>query len=121
MSTTISLPHGWKHLRTEADFAGALQESDTRPVVIFKHSTTCGISNHKFFELQEDWNANSDEIALYYLDLLAYRPISNLVAEQMRVIHQSPQMLVIKNRGVVANASHAYATFDFVKKSLEKA
>lgn len=114
----LELPHGWKHLETEADFETALQESTRRPVVIFKHSTTCGISNHKFFDLQEEWTAAPEHIALYYLDLLAFRPISNLVAEKMRVIHQSPQILVIKDKGVVAHTSHAYATFGFVKKSL---
>lgn len=115
---SIALPHGWKHLETENDFEKALQESTLRPVVIFKHSTSCGISNHKFFDMQEDWAASPEQIGFYYLDLLAFRPISNLVAEKMRVIHQSPQVLVIKDRQVLGNSSHAYATFDFIKKSL---
>ena len=115
---SIELPHGWKHLETEADLEAALQESTLRPVVIFKHSTTCGISNHKFFDMQEEWTAAPEEIAFYYLDLLAFRPISNLVAEKMHVIHQSPQVLVIKDRKVVGHTSHAYATFGFVTKSL---
>lgn len=114
----MNLPHQWKHLETESDFNEAVAESSVRPVVIFKHSTTCGISNHKFFEMQEEWELSPDEVAFYYLDLLAYRPVSNLVAEKTRVIHQSPQVIVLKDGNVVGHTSHAYATFGFIKKTL---
>lgn len=114
----MELKEGWKHLTTEADYAAALKESETRPVVIFKHSTTCGISNHKLFEMLEDWNAGPDEIAFYYLDLLAHRPTSNLVAEKTHVQHQSPQIIILKDGKVLGHTSHAYATFDFIKNTL---
>jgi len=114
----MQLKEGWKHLETEMDYESALIESQTRPVVIFKHSTTCGISNHKLFEMLEDWDAAPEEIAFYYLDLLAHRPTSNLVAQKTNVIHQSPQIIILKDGKVVGNTSHAYATFDFVKKTL---
>lgn len=43
---------------------------------------------------------------LYYLNLLNYREVSNEVGYQFQTLHQSPQLLVIKNGVVVANASH---------------
>lgn len=114
----MHLPHSWKSLQSEQDLERALIESADKPVVIFKHSTTCGISAHKFHDLVEDWNLSPDQVSFYYLDLLAYRPISNLVAEKLRVIHQSPQILIVRNGKAVANASHAYANLDFVKKHI---
>ena len=111
---------GWKNLIDEKDFDAALKESEERPVVIFKHSTTCGISHHKFYDLQADWNAKPEDIALYYLDLLAHRPTSNLVAQRTGVMHQSPQIIVLRDRRVVAHTSHAYATFDFIVKALAR-
>ena len=43
---------------------------------------------------------------LYYLDLLSYRDVSNEIGYRFQVMHQSPQLLVIKNGIVVAHASH---------------
>jgi bacillithiol system protein YtxJ len=49
---------------------------------------------------------SSNEFSAYYLDLLNYREISNQIADQFEVIHQSPQILLIKNGKAVSNASH---------------
>ena len=51
-------------------------------------------------------NLSEDEIDMYYLDLLNYREISNQIADEFEVIHQSPQILLIKNGKAVSNASH---------------
>ena len=42
--------------------------------------------------------ANSDkEVFYYFLDLIAHRPISNKIAEDFGITHQSPQMIVLEN------------------------
>lgn len=46
------------------------------------------------------------DVALYYLDLLNYREISNTIAEMFQVHHQSPQILVIKNGNCIFESSH---------------
>ncbi len=48
----------------------------------------------------------AESIDMYFLDLLANRNVSNAVAEKFQVMHQSPQLLVIKNGNTVAHASH---------------
>ena len=45
-------------------------------------------------------------LKVYYLDLLQYRIISNDIAKMFEVVHESPQLLVIKNENCVYNASH---------------
>jgi bacillithiol system protein YtxJ len=50
-----------------------------------------------------DVDSNLD---LYYLDLLNYREVSNETGYKFQVMHQSPQLLVIKNGVVVTHASH---------------
>ncbi|WP_294234557.1 monothiol bacilliredoxin BrxC family protein, partial [uncultured Chryseobacterium sp.] len=49
---------------------------------------------------------------LYYLDLLAYRPLSNRIADDLGVTHQSPQLIVIENGKAVNNASHQNISVD---------
>jgi bacillithiol system protein YtxJ len=44
---------------------------------------------------------------VYLLDLIAYRSVSNLIADKLSVVHQSPQALLLKDGKCIYNASHA--------------
>ncbi len=80
--------------------------SATKPQAIFKHSTTCGISRMVLKMFTGNYTPVDGQMDLYYLDLLSYRTISNAIADKFHVLHQSPQILIIKNGSVVAHASH---------------
>jgi len=79
--------------------------SETKPVLIFKHSTTCGISRMALKQFENQFDLN-DQVVSYYLDLLTYRSISNEVAVRFGVEHQSPQLLLIQDGKCVFDASH---------------
>ncbi len=99
----------WKTLESEDDLKIALDNSHTHKIAIFKHSTSCFISKTvlKNFEKELESIENIDETAdLYFLDLLAYRPLSNKIAEDLEIRHESPQLLVIENGKVINDASH---------------
>lgn len=95
----------WQALTEVSQLKDIEAQSKTKTQVVFKHSTTCGISRMamKQFVSAYELNANVD---LYYLDLLSYRDVSNEVGYKFQVIHQSPQLLIIKNGIAVAHASH---------------
>ena len=48
----------------------------------------------------------ANNVSFYYLDLLRYRPISNKIAEDFHVHHQSPQVLLIKNGECTYEENH---------------
>jgi bacillithiol system protein YtxJ len=81
-------------------------KSSTKIQVVFKHSTRCGISSMVMRQFVEAYELTEDDLDLYYLDLLNYREISNEVGYKFQVMHQSPQLIVIKDGVVVAHASH---------------
>ena len=81
------------------------EKSKRKTQVIFKHSTRCGISKMVMNQFLSAYNLDLN-IDLYYLDLLSYREVSNEVGYTFQVMHQSPQILVIKNGITVAHASH---------------
>ncbi|HEX9601299.1 MAG TPA: bacillithiol system redox-active protein YtxJ [Mariniflexile sp.] len=81
-------------------------KSTTKAQVIFKHSTRCGISRMVMRRFEADYNVTENTLDLYYLDVLNYREISNNIANTFQVMHESPQLLVIKYRVVVAQDSH---------------
>ncbi len=49
---------------------------------------------------------SEEEVDLYYLDILSYRDVSDEVGYKFQVLHQSPQLLLIKKGVVVSHASH---------------
>lgn len=82
-----------------------VEESKTKPVVIFKHSTRCIISKMALRGFESDYNLGDDFIC-YYLDLIAHRAISNEITNRFGIEHQSPQILIVKNGKVVFHESH---------------
>ena len=82
------------------------EKSKTKTQVIFKHSTRCGISRMVMKQFVDAYNQSETNLDLYYLDLLNYREVSNETGYKFQVMHESPQLLIIKNGVVVAHASH---------------
>ena len=82
------------------------QKSSIKPQVVFKHSTRCGISSMVKNQFINDYTFSENELDLYYLDILSYRNLSDEIAQEFQLVHESPQLLVIKNGELVAHASH---------------
>ncbi|MFD1063611.1 bacillithiol system redox-active protein YtxJ [Winogradskyella litorisediminis] len=95
----------WQNLTDVSQLAEIEKRSNAKTQLVFKHSTRCGISRMVMgqFVSMYDLDLNAD---LYYLDLLNYRDVSNEVGYKFQVIHQSPQLLIIRNGTAVAHASH---------------
>jgi len=96
----------WKILENTDQLEQAIKDSYNKPVVLFKHSVTCGISSRAKYMLEDGWEFSTDDFDFYYLDLLSFRGISNSIAEKFKVTHQSPQILVIKNGESIFDMSH---------------
>jgi bacillithiol system protein YtxJ len=94
----------WNDLTSETQLDEIKEESKQQPVVIFKHSTRCSISSMAKGRLERAEEPAG--IKFYYLDLIAYRNISNKIAEDFQVHHESPQILMLKNGECVYDESH---------------
>lgn len=95
----------WKNLTTPGQLDDILEESHQKPVVIFKHSTRCGVSRYVLKQFERDFNVG-EAVIPYFLDLLQHRDISNAIADQFHIQHQSPQLIVIKDGTALYDASH---------------
>lgn len=103
----------WIPLNQETQLDEIVTNSNTIPQVIFKHSTRCSISSMAKNRL--DKKDAPDGINFYLLDLIKYRNISNKIAENFHVSHQSPQVLVINNGKCIYDESHSGITFDEIE------
>lgn len=94
----------WIALTEEAQLDQIKEQSKQQPVVIFKHSTRCSISDMAKGRLER--KAVPENVQFYYLDLIRYRNISNDIAKVFGVRHESPQVLLIKDGECVYDESH---------------
>ncbi|MDQ0475711.1 MULTISPECIES: bacillithiol system redox-active protein YtxJ [Chryseobacterium] len=101
-----SSPSFWNAIESEEDLQKAIDQSFEKKVVVFKHSTRCHISKMVLKNFENEVAGAENDAVYYFLDLISYRPISNKMAEDLGVTHQSPQMIVLENGKAVKNASH---------------
>src|SRR5213075_370451 len=95
----------WIHLTEEEQIQNVIIRSQEKPQVIFKYSNRCFLSETIFGRLQK--NCCPEQIDFYFLDLVAYRNISDKVSEVFHVHHQSPQILLIKDGECIFEESHS--------------
>ena len=96
----------WKNLSSIQGLDELVAQSHEQPCLLFKHSTRCSISAMAKHRLERDWLASTPSLQPFYLDLIAFRQISNEVESRFGIRHESPQALLIQNGRCVYDASH---------------
>ena len=95
----------------ELDQIEAIQaDSYSRPQLIYKHSTTCGISSMVLNMFSRSYDFSEEQADLYFLDLHRHRTLSNEVAGRLGVRHESPQLIVVGKGEVIVHRSHGGIT-----------
>ena len=108
----------WINLENMVQLDEIALNSNNKAQLIFKHSTTCGISSMVLRMITNSWTIEEGQVDLYFLDLHAHRNISNEVAHKFQVMHQSPQLIIVKNGVTVYHNSHGAITGVDVKEFL---
>lgn len=96
----------WTMLNEEGQLKDIIAESHNQDVLIYKHSTRCGISGMALGRLERGWSEELTDIKTYFLDLIAFRDLSNQVAQTFEVYHESPQVILIRAGKAIYNDSH---------------
>lgn len=110
----------WIELKALDQLQEIRKESAEKTVLIFKHSRRCNISRTSLDRLERRWNEKEmAEVKPYFLDLLSYREISNLLADQFSVEHESPQILLIADGKSILDLSHFEIDYDQIKAALK--
>ncbi|MDB5202692.1 MAG: hypothetical protein JWQ27_2101 [Ferruginibacter sp.] len=108
----------WITLQGAETLESIKEKSATKPQVIFKHSTRCSISSMAKSRLER--SVAPENIDFYYLDLIANRSLSQKIAEEFLVEHESPQVLLIRNGECVYDESHNGISMDELQEQAEK-
>jgi bacillithiol system protein YtxJ len=95
-----------KELRTIEELGLALEQSSERPVLLFKHSLTCPISARAFNEFRSFLKQADSRVSYNLITVQTARAVSNEVAARLKVAHESPQAILVRDGREVWNASH---------------
>ncbi len=108
----------WIELNKEEQIDQIREESKVQPVLIFKHSTRCSISQTALNRFERNWSNDLLPVKTYFLDLLSYRNISNKIAQHFDVEHESPQVLLLDNTKPILVRSHLAIDANEIKNRL---
>ncbi len=106
----------WIEITTESQLSEVKEMSKTKPQLIFKHSTRCPTSSMAKNRLER--GTPPEGVDFYYLDLIKHRNISQIIAAEFDVSHESPQVLLIKSGECVYDESHSGISMDEIVDQL---
>lgn len=96
----------WRKFETQNNWQELLIASEIEPQLVFKHSTRCSISSMILSRFESSDLFQTNALGLWFLDLIAFRDLSNLIALETNVSHESPQCIVIVKQKVIYAESH---------------
>jgi len=96
--------HNWHSIKSDEDVAEAVLQSNSADVLIYKHSSRCGVCWAAMRRLE---TVDNERLPIYIVDVLADRALSNLIADRLGVIHESPQAILLRNGEAVLVKSHS--------------
>jgi len=98
----------------------AFAASVERPLVVFKHSTTCPVSSNALSEFDQYLRNNeASNVDFVLVKVIESRPVSNRIAEDIGLKHESPQIMLVKNKEKVWSASHWSITNEHITAVLD--
>lgn len=107
----------FEHLSDIDELEAAIAESRERPVLLFKHSRTCGISCEALDELRAHVQQGDIRAAYKMITVQSHRRVSDEAAARLGVRHETPQAILLRDGRAVWKASH----FRITKEQLDSA
>jgi bacillithiol system protein YtxJ len=122
LSLVNGAPMKWIPLTHPEDLAAVNAASQERRVLIFKHSTRCGLSALALDRLEREWKSKDDSgFTVYFIDLWKDRDVSNAVEALYGIRHESPQALVIDAGACAYTDSHSGIRYTKLMTELKRA
>jgi bacillithiol system protein YtxJ len=100
------------------DLDRLLAQTSDRPLLLFKHSLTCGSSAEALDELVDHLNEDQLDVRYAIVTVQSHRELSNAVSARLGIRHETPQALLIRHGRVIWSASHFRVTAAAVQSAI---
>ena len=104
-----------RKISTEVDVATALSEP---LAVVYKHSPICPTSGMAYQEMRWLRRLHHD-VPVYLVDVTHCRPLSHQIAEQVGIVHASPQAIILRAGVAAWHGSHFDLRADAMARRLQ--
>ena len=111
------LESSYEHLLIKSSIENLNFISNTKSILILKHSSRCIISKMIMKNFIIYYNSNPNKFYFIVVDVLNNKPLSNSISEEYKVIHQSPQVLIIKDKKCVYSESQNEINFNYIDQN----
>ncbi|WP_240666610.1 bacillithiol system redox-active protein YtxJ [Longirhabdus pacifica] len=109
----------WKEITSKEQWEQVLQDSKEHSTIVFKHSTACPISAQALKEYEQFLSENPPTHVQYTLvKVIETREVSNQIAADLDVKHESPQVILLENQEAAWNDSHRQITVSNIQSAL---
>lgn len=99
------MTNNWSEITSIDQISNIVADSHESPQLIYKHSTRCNLSSTIYDHLR-NWDLKKKVVAIHYLDLIAYRQVSDYIEKQFGILHESPQVIILHNGKPVYDEDH---------------
>ena len=98
----------WQELNNIEDYSSLIDSSSLNKstIALFKHSTRCSISSLAKRRIESDWNKLNPDVPIFLIDLIQHRDLSNFIATDLKIEHQSPQIILLVEGNPIYQSSH---------------
>jgi bacillithiol system protein YtxJ len=110
----------WIKVQNINELKENIQSNLDKTILIFKHSTRCSISSTALARLERSWQeSETQNILPIYVDLIQFREISSYIAEEYKITHESPQILLLVNNTCIYSESHNGIRYDEILEQVK--
>jgi monothiol bacilliredoxin len=110
----FTMTNGFIELRDVVALDDFLSRSNGDPVIIFKHSDSCGISARAYTQMSEV----ASPVGL--VTVQTARAVSDELEKRMGLAHETPQVMIVSDGKVAWTASHGQVKAAAVEAALQK-
>ncbi|WP_301110093.1 bacillithiol system redox-active protein YtxJ [Sporosarcina sp.] len=102
-----------QEISTTEQWDEVLDQSNEKPVLIMKHSSTCPVSASAF----DAFRRTETDLPKYYLIVQKSRPLSQEIERELEIRHESPQLFLLKGGKAAWKATH----YSIIEPAITKA
>lgn len=110
----------YTEITSSEQWEAAFEKTTERPLVVFKHSTTCPVSANAYREFKNYMEDKPRQDVDYMLvKVIESRPISLQIADDTGIKHESPQIMFLDQKAKVWSATHWAVTKEHISAVLD--
>ena len=115
----MSYSLNWKNLQSLDQLQNVIDESRTKPALIFKHRSSSDDSNQAKQTLERDWSIPDDQLECYIIDVMKEKAIASEVSEFAGIPNVFPQVLLFADGVAMYDESHEMINVKKIKLALK--